>query len=78
MSKKNIKIYISVIVPVYNEGTNITKFIYSLESSVNIKHEVLIIYDFDKDDTIPPVRKLKKKFGNIKLIKNILVCKSSL
>lgn len=65
------KRYISVIVPVYNEGTNITKFIYGLESSVNIKHEVLIIYDFDEDDTIPAVKKLKSKFRNIRLVKNI-------
>ncbi|MDO8639242.1 MAG: glycosyltransferase [Candidatus Daviesbacteria bacterium] len=65
------KIYISVIVPVYNEGANISQFISSLESSVKIKHEVLIIYDFDKDDTIPVVNRLKDKFINIKLIKNI-------
>ncbi len=71
MSMKLSKIYISVIVPVYNEGTNITKFIYGLESSVNIKHEVLIIYDFDKDDTIPIVKRLKSKFKNIRLIRNI-------
>lgn len=62
---------LSIIVPVYNEGTNIKRFIYNLERSVNIKHEVLIIYDFDKDDTIPVVKKLKVKFKNVKLIKNI-------
>ncbi|TSC88546.1 MAG: family 2 glycosyl transferase [Microgenomates group bacterium Gr01-1014_7] len=71
MSKRINKIYLSVIVPVYNEGTNITKFIYGLESSVNIKHEVLIIYDFDEDNTMPVVKRLKRKFKNIKLIKNI-------
>lgn len=71
MSKAVDKIYISIIVPVYNEGANIAKFIYDLETSVNIKHEVLIIYDFDKDDTIPVVKRLKSKFKNIKLRKNI-------
>ncbi len=65
------KIYISVITPVYNEGSNIKKFIYDLESSINIKHEVLIVYDFDEDNTLPVVRKLKRKYQNIKLIKNI-------
>lgn len=63
--------YLSIIVPVYNEGTNIKKFIFGLENSVNINHEVLMIYDFDKDDTIPIVKRLKVKFKNIKLIKNI-------
>lgn len=71
MLTKFNKIYISIIVPVYNEGANIAKFIYNLETSVNIKHEVLIIYDFNKDDTIPVVKMLKYKFKNIKLIKNI-------
>lgn len=71
MSRAPNKIYISVIVPVYNEGSNITKFIYDLEASVNTTHEALIIYDFDKDDTVPVVKSLKKKFKNIKLIKNI-------
>ncbi|OGE72384.1 hypothetical protein A3H40_04030 [Candidatus Daviesbacteria bacterium RIFCSPLOWO2_02_FULL_38_15] len=71
MTARLNKIYVSVIVPVYNEGENITKFIYNLESSVNIAHEVLIIYDSDQDDTIPVVSRLKDKFINIKLIKNI-------
>lgn len=71
MSRGPDKIYISIIVPVYNEGTNIAKFIYNLETSVNIKHEVLIIYDFYKDNTVPIVKRLKRQFRNIKLIKNI-------
>lgn len=65
------KIAISIIVPVYNEGANITKFITDLETSVNVKHEVLIVYDFHKDDTVAVAKKLKKQFRNIKLIKNI-------
>lgn len=70
MSQKLNKIYLSIIVPVYNEGTNIRKFIYNLESSVNTKHELLIIYDFDEDDTVPIVKSLNRKFKNIKLIRN--------
>ena len=72
MSIKLTQRYISIIVPVYNEGANISKFISSLESSVNIKHEVLIIYDFDEDDTVPVAKMLRKKFKNIKIVKNKL------
>lgn len=71
MTTRLNKIYVSIIAPVYNEGTNISKFIYGLESAVNIKHEVLIVYDFDEDNTVPVVKRLKRKFKNIKLIKNI-------
>ena len=65
------KIYVSVIVPVYNEGVNITKFLYDIESTVYVEHEVLIIYDFNNDDTVPVVKRLQKQFRNTKLIKNI-------
>lgn len=64
------KIPISIVVPVLNEGPNISFFLHFLESAVKIKHEVIIVYDFDSDDTVPVVRKLKKKFPNVRLVKN--------
>lgn len=63
---------ISVIVPVYNEGSNISLFVQALEKAVKIKHEILIVYDFDEDNTVPVARKLKKQFPNLKLTKNNL------
>lgn len=64
------KFPISVVVPVYNEGSNIAIFLNSLESSVKIKNEVLIVFDFNEDDTVPVVKNLKKKFPNVRLVKN--------
>jgi len=57
--------------PVYNEGEVIDKTTRSVESSVKIPHELLIIYDMDEDTTVPQVLKLQKKFPNVKLVKNI-------
>lgn len=68
----NKKLPISIIVPVYNEGLNITLFIQALEKKVKIKHEIIIVYDFDQDDTVPVVKELQYKFSNIRLIKNNL------
>lgn len=68
----NLKLPLSVIVPVYNEGSNITLFLQALERAVKIKHEIIIVYDFDQDDTVPVVKKLQHKFSNIRLIKNNL------
>ncbi len=68
----NLKLPISIIVPVYNEGSNITLFIQALEKKVKIKHEIIIVYDFDQDDTVPVVKKLQYKFSNIWMIKNNL------
>lgn len=61
---------ISIIVPVYNEGPNIVGYLHSLEKTVKLRHEVLIIFDFDGDNTVPQARKLKKIYHNIRLIKN--------
>lgn len=62
---------LSIIMPVYNEGSVIGKTITNVEKSVNLPHELLIIYDMDEDNTVLPVKKLQKKYNNLKLIKNI-------
>jgi len=61
---------LSIVIPVYNEGKVITKTITRLEFSVKLPHELIIVYDMNSDTTVPPVRKLQKRFKNIKLIKN--------
>ena len=61
---------LSIIIPVYNEKKNIAKVIKKITNDVKTPHKVLIIYDFDKDDTIPEVKRLQKKYHNINLIKN--------
>ncbi len=61
---------LTIIIPVYNEGENIKKAILQIEKEVKISHEILIIYDFKKDDTLPVARKLQEKYKNIKLVKN--------
>ena len=62
---------LSIIIPVYNEGSIILKTITNVEKAVKFPHELLIIYDMDDDNTVPPVKKLQKKYNNLKLIKNI-------
>lgn len=70
MALKNDSL-ITIVLPVFNEGKNIQKQIESIETSVKFKQEILIIYDFGRDDTIPVVKKLQNKFKNLKLVKNI-------
>lgn len=67
----NRKVKVSIVLPVFNEGKNIESQINAIENSLAFDHEVLIVYDFDKDDTIPPVKELQKKYRNIYLVKNI-------
>lgn len=56
--------------PVYNEGAVIQETIKRVESAVIPPHELLIIYDMEGDTTISPVKKLQKKYPNVKLLKN--------
>lgn len=62
---------ISIVLPVFNEGENIAKQVEAIEKSIATDHEVLILYDFDEDDTVPVARKLVKKYKNVRLVKNI-------
>lgn len=68
MNERNL---ISIIMPVFNEGKNIGAQINLIEKNVKIAHEMLIVYDFEEDDTIPAVRRLQKKIKNLHLVKNL-------
>lgn len=61
---------LSIVIPVYNEGKNIQKTIKNLEEKVKISHEILLIYDFQEDNTLIPARQIQKQLLNLKLIKN--------
>ena len=61
---------LSVVIPVYNEGEIIEETLLRLESSLKTPHEALLIYDMNNDTTILPVKKLQKKYKNIRLVKN--------
>lgn len=61
---------VNIVIPVYNEGENIRDTLYKIESKVGTPHNILIIYDFDEDNTIPVVRDLMGKNKNIYLVKN--------
>ena len=48
---------IDIIIPVYNEGSNILATLKALSRDVKSPIRVLICYDFEEDDTLPAVRK---------------------
>ena len=54
----DVKDEIDFIVPVYNEGSNIASALAELYAEVTRPKRVLIVYDFDEDDTVPVVREL--------------------
>ncbi|OGM33522.1 hypothetical protein A3D00_00110 [Candidatus Woesebacteria bacterium RIFCSPHIGHO2_02_FULL_38_9] len=68
MQKRNNTI--SVVMPVKNEKDNITWTINNIVKYVKPQYEIIVVYDSDKDSTIPVVKKLITKYPNVRLIKN--------
>jgi len=61
---------VSIIIPVLNEGPVIGRTIHALERAVRVSHEILVVYDFDEDDTVPVVHQLVQVYPTIRAVKN--------
>lgn len=65
---------LSIIIPAYNEEATIEKIINVVEevdlSSLKTVKEIIVVDDCSKDNTFKIVRKLQKKFKNIRLIRH--------
>jgi len=62
--------YINIVMPVYNEKENIGNTINEINHKINSAHKIIIIYDFEEDNTLPPLKNLMMKQDNIFLLKN--------
>ncbi len=61
---------ISIVVPVFNEGINLDIMLRIIEAIVKSPHEVLVVYDFPEDDSIPVAKEVQKNYSNIRLVHN--------
>jgi len=63
---------LQIIIPVYNEGENIAKTLGEIEDKIATPHAILIVYDFDEDNTIPVVQDMARQRPAMKvsLVKN--------
>src|SRR5581483_2566646 len=63
---------ISLVVPVYNEADNIQAFLRDVEKAVSDPHEILIVYDFPEDNTLPAIAALTPPCTAVRLVHNTL------
>jgi len=64
---------LSIVMPVYNEGDGVEPVLRSLYERATIRPwEVLVVYDFDGDSTVPVVRRLQSEMSDIRLHRNEL------
>ncbi|MBU1031636.1 glycosyltransferase [Patescibacteria group bacterium] len=69
-SNINSSTKLSILLPVRNEGINVEMMLKILTAVLDISNEILVIFDFAQDDTIPVIKKLQPKFRNIRLVHN--------
>jgi dolichol-phosphate mannosyltransferase len=62
---------LTIILPVYNEGPNIEGVLAGIAAKVRAEsREVLVVYDFDEDDTVPEVMRLQARMPDVRLHRN--------
>jgi glycosyltransferase involved in cell wall biosynthesis len=61
---------VDLIMPVYNEGSNIATAVRELAAKVPVAKRLLVVYDFDEDDTLPALRELAPEFPWVQAVKN--------
>jgi glycosyltransferase involved in cell wall biosynthesis len=64
---------LSVVIPAYNEGENIVPTLRGLKREVGTRPlEVLVVYDFEEDTTVPVVERLRREMPEVRLHRNQL------
>jgi glycosyltransferase involved in cell wall biosynthesis len=63
---------LSVVLPVYNEGEAVAPVIRALVAGIHTPCEILVVYDFDGDTTVPVARSLAAELPAVKPMRNDL------
>ena len=63
---------VDIVMPVYNEAGNIAAVLAEIARCVPICKRVLVVYDFDEDDTLPVFRAIASSYPWAQLVKNQL------
>ena len=62
---------LSIVIPVYNEGEKVAGLLRAIAASVEARPlEVLVVYDFEADTTVPVVRRLQAEVPEVQLVRN--------
>src|SRR5215207_9563103 len=62
----------SIVIPVYNEAENIIPELRAIERDVSGEYEILIVYDFEEDTTLPAIRGMNPQVARLRLVRNDL------
>lgn len=54
---------LDIVIPVYNEEKSIKKLFDEIEKEIKTFKRVMIVYDFEKDNTLPVVERIKNNYS---------------
>ena len=63
---------LAIVLPVYNEGESVEPVLRALSAGVQTPHELVVVYDFDGDTTVPVVQRLTGEIPNLRALRNDL------
>jgi dolichol-phosphate mannosyltransferase len=63
---------VAIVLPVYNEGEAVEQVLRNLSLAVKTPHELVVVYDFAEDTTVPVVRRLADEIPNLRAVRNEL------
>jgi dolichol-phosphate mannosyltransferase len=63
---------LSIVMPVFKEGEAVEPVIRALTRTVTTPHEVLVVYDFDEDPTVPVIQRLSEDLPEVRGLRNDL------
>lgn len=61
---------LNIVTPVYNEGDNFPALYESIKKNVKAPYQLIVVYDFDDDTTVPVVKRFQAKDNKLILLKN--------
>jgi glycosyltransferase involved in cell wall biosynthesis len=63
---------LSIVMPVFMEGEAIVPAVEALERDIQTAHEILVVYDFDEDPTVPVIDRLTAVHPGVRGLRNDL------
>jgi len=63
---------LSIVLPVYNEGDAVEPVLRGLSAGVKTSHELVVVYDFDGDTTVPVIARLAAELPTLRGLRNEL------
>jgi dolichol-phosphate mannosyltransferase len=63
---------LSVVMPVYKEGAAVEPVLRALTAAISASHEILVVYDFYEDPTVPLLDRLAAELPTVRGLRNDL------